>query len=104
MRAAETRPGAPDKVFAVTKAWAASHPELLQAITRALRYAASWADTRENRAELVSILSQPGHVDADPAAIAAGLADMRFSVGAPQPADTRWLLSQMRRWGQIPAK
>jgi ABC-type nitrate/sulfonate/bicarbonate transport system substrate-binding protein len=106
MRAAEARSGAPDKVLAVTEAWGEAHPDILQALLRALLKAAAWAQAAENRAELVAVLAQPEHVGADPAIIAAGLADIRFHGAAttsPMPAHAVWLLHQMARWGQIGA-
>ena len=106
MRSSRARPTASDKVFAVREAAAEAQPERLQAALRALLRAGDWADAPENRAELVSLLAEPGHVGADPSVIRAGLSDIRFSTdGAslPDPLQARWLLSQMVRWNHIPA-
>ncbi len=104
MRASQARPAAPDKVFAVGEAWAQANPETLSALVRALKAAGRWADAVENRGELVELLCAPEHVGAEPGAIAAGLADIRFVAGGasvPEPAHALWLLHQMARWGQI---
>jgi ABC-type nitrate/sulfonate/bicarbonate transport system substrate-binding protein len=99
-------PRTPDKVFAVTEAWADAHPEVLQALLRALLRAAAWTDALENRAELAAILATTDRVHADRAVIEASLADMVFyadGASAPAPVHAGWLATQMMRWGHIPA-
>jgi NitT/TauT family transport system ATP-binding protein/nitrate/nitrite transport system substrate-binding protein len=101
--------GAPDKVLGVTAALAERHPDTLQAVLRALIRAAMWADRAENREVLTEILARPGHVDAPAAQIRRALAESesfalafhREQAGYPRPDHALWLLSQMRRWGQI---
>ena len=109
LHGAEFWPRAPDKVLGVTAAWAEAHPDTLQAVLRALVRAAVWADDAANEAELGALLSAPAYVDAAPAALARALSKqnpfgLRFHIdgaGYPRPAHALWLLSQMRRWGQV---
>jgi ABC-type nitrate/sulfonate/bicarbonate transport system substrate-binding protein len=109
LHGAEFWAGAPDKVLGVTAAWAAANPDTLQAVMRALMRAAAWADDPANEAELGAMLSARAYVDAAPAMLARALSKanpngLRFhvdGVGYPRAAHALWLLSQMRRWGQI---
>jgi ABC-type nitrate/sulfonate/bicarbonate transport system substrate-binding protein len=101
--------GAPDKVLGVTSAWAERHPEALQSMVRALLKAAAWADDPANETELSALLERKVYVDAPRTALGRALSKanpygLRFQVGDaayPRPAHALWLLSQMRRWGQI---
>ncbi|WP_293906733.1 CmpA/NrtA family ABC transporter substrate-binding protein [Phenylobacterium sp.] len=105
-RGSQLWPRTPDKVFAVAEAWAARHPETLQALLRAMIRAAAWADEAGNRAELAALLAQPRYVGADAATIEESLADMVFhadGASAPEPAHAGWLLSQMMRWAHVGA-
>jgi len=116
-------PDNPEKVFGLTEEFAAKNPKTVKALLRALIKAQQWldADKGGNRAEAVKILSQPNYVGADESVIAAsmtgkftfGPGDTRdaplFNVffdryaGYPWYSDAIWFLTQMRRWGQIPA-
>ena len=99
-------PRTPDKVFAVTEAWAEANPEALQAVLCALLRAAVWADAGENREALADLLAEAGHVGADRTVIRDSLADMTFNAdgaSAPAPVQAGWLAAQMMRWGHIPA-
>jgi NitT/TauT family transport system ATP-binding protein/nitrate/nitrite transport system substrate-binding protein len=103
-RGADFWPRTPDKVFAVTEAWAAEHPDALQGLLRALLRAAAWADDPANRLALAAILAQTQYVGADAAVIEASLAETIFAADgatAPQPIHAAWLLTQMRRWSHI---
>lgn len=103
-RAAEIHAGAPDKVFATTRAWAQAHPETLQAIIRALLQGLAWADAPENRRSLALLLARPEYLDVSPDAVAAGVRHAVFhrdGASRPDPAKAEWLLEQMRRWGQV---
>jgi NitT/TauT family transport system ATP-binding protein/nitrate/nitrite transport system substrate-binding protein len=103
-RGADLWPRTPDKVFAVTQAWAADRPDELQALLRAMLRAAAWADDAVNRAELAAMLAQRRYVGADVAVIEASLPDVIFAADgatAPQPIHAAWLLTQMARWSQI---
>lgn len=99
-------PRTPDKVFAVTEAWANANPDVLQAVLRALMRAAAWADVAENRPGLAGLLAQPQYVGAERSVIETSLIDMIFhaeGASQPAPAHAGWLLAQMMRWGHIPA-
>lgn len=105
-RGSQLWPRTPDKVFAVTEAWAEARPEVLQALLRALLRAAAWTEAPENRTELAAMLAEPRYVDAAPAVIQASLADMIFyadGATSPEPVHAAWLTTQMVRWGHIPA-
>jgi ABC-type nitrate/sulfonate/bicarbonate transport system substrate-binding protein len=96
----------PDKVFAVTEAWAEANPDTLQALLRALLRAAAWADRPESRDELAAILAEPQHVGAAAEVIRRSLDDMIFhadGASVPAPIHAGWLAAQMMRWGHIPA-
>jgi ABC-type nitrate/sulfonate/bicarbonate transport system substrate-binding protein len=106
VRGSQFWPRTPDKVFAVTEAWAGANPEALQALLRALLGAAAWADAAENRPALADLLAEKGNVGADRAVIEASLTDMVFhadGASAPAPVHAAWLAAQMMRWGHIPA-
>lgn len=114
----------PDKVFAVTKAWADKNPNTLLAITKALIRAGLWLDANNgaNRKEAAAIISRAEYVGADVRVISKsmlgtfeyGRGDVRqapnfnvFSRGYasfPFVSDGVWTLTQMRRWGQIEQK
>jgi nitrate/nitrite transport system substrate-binding protein len=114
----------PDKVFAVSKAWADKNPNTLLAITKALIRAGLWLDANNgaNRKEAATIISRSEYVGADVRVISKsmlgtfeyGKGDVRqapnfnvFSRGYasfPFVSDGVWTLTQMRRWGQIDQK
>lgn len=115
----------PEKVFAVTKAWNAAHPQTHLALIKGLLRAGKWLDETDasgqyvNRAEATRILSLPNYVGADQEVIAASMqGTYRFAGQAVRPmpefirffacessyphySDCIWFLTQMRRWGQI---
>jgi ABC-type nitrate/sulfonate/bicarbonate transport system substrate-binding protein len=101
--------GAPDKVLGVTAAWAERNPEVLQTILRVLIRAAMWSDQPDNREVLAELLARPAYVDAPVAALRRALVEpeafaFQFhaeDAGYPRRPHALWLLSQMRRWGQI---
>jgi ABC-type nitrate/sulfonate/bicarbonate transport system substrate-binding protein len=106
IRASQIWRDGPEKVFGVTASWADRNPEVLGSVLRALVQAAAWADAPENRDDLVALLARPEHVGVDPAVVARSLQDIVFhrdGANAPQPVHAAWMLSQMIRWGQIPA-
>lgn len=113
----------PEKVFGLTEDFVEKYPNTTLALTKALIRAAEWldADNGANRAEAVEILSRSAYVGAD-AAVIAGSMTGTFAFGKddvrPAPdfniffrdeasypfySDAVWTLTQMRRWGQIPA-
>jgi nitrate/nitrite transport system substrate-binding protein len=113
----------PEKVFGLREDFAEKYPATTAAVLRAIIKAQQWldADGGANRAEAVKILSQPNYVGADEEVIAASMTgkftfepgDTRdaagFNIffdkfaGYPYYSDAIWYLTQMRRWGQIPA-
>jgi len=104
VRASELRPRFPDKVFAVTEAWADEYPQALQGLLRALLAASAWVDDPGNRSELVALLSRPQYVGAPAEVIDASLVDMIFhadGANAPQPPHAEWMLGQMQRWAHL---
>jgi len=109
LHGAQFWPGAPDKVLGVTSAWAERHPQALQAVMRAMIKAAAWADDPANETALAVLLERPEYVDAPRTALGRALSKsnpygLRFQAGDagyPRQAHALWLLSQMRRWGQI---
>jgi len=100
IRGGDLWPRTPDKVFAVTEAWADADPPRLQALLRALLRGAAWADAFENRSDLVQLLARPDRVGAPAEVIAASLADITYD-SAPQPIHAAWMLTQMMRWGHV---
>ena len=115
--------GNPEKVFGLTEAFATKNPKTVQAMLRAIIKAQQWldADGGKNRPEAVKILAMSQYVGADADVIAASMTghftfapgDTRdapdFNIffkdfaGYPYYSDAVWFLTQMRRWGQIPA-
>jgi nitrate/nitrite transport system substrate-binding protein len=111
----------PDKVFAVTKAWADKNPNTHLAVLKALIRASMWLDANNgaNRKEAAQIISRPEYVGADYRVIASSMTGtfefgkgdvrqlpdfnvfFRYYATYPYYSDAVWYLSQMRRWGQI---
>ncbi len=113
----------PEKVFGVTKKWAEENPNTLIAITKAMIRACMWLDEGDgrNRAEAVRILAKSDYVGADEKVIANSMTGtfeyekgdkrpvpdfnvfFKYFATYPYLSDAVWYLTQMRRWGQIPA-
>jgi nitrate/nitrite transport system substrate-binding protein len=110
-----------DKVFGLTEAFAKANPKTTKAILRALIRAQIWLDEEggKNRPEAIKILAKSNYVGADEKVLAASLSG-KFTFGAGDTRDTPefnmffdqqasypfysdaiWVLTQMRRWGQI---
>ena len=120
---AEIFPANPEKVLGITAAFAEKNPRTVKAMLRAIIKAQQWLDAEngKNRAEAVEILSRSSYVGADAEVIAASMTGkFTFAPGDTRPAegfniffkqnagypfysDAVWFLTQMRRWGQIPA-
>jgi nitrate/nitrite transport system substrate-binding protein len=120
---AQIFPENPEKVLGLTAAFAEKNPKTVKALLRAIIKAQQWldADNGANRAEAVKILSQSNYVGADTDVLAASMTgQFTFAAGDTRPApgfniffkqnagypfysDAVWFLTQMRRWGQIPA-
>jgi NitT/TauT family transport system ATP-binding protein/nitrate/nitrite transport system substrate-binding protein len=98
----------PEKVFALSAAWAEEHPETLQALLRALLRAARYCDAPSNAGEVAGILSQARYlgqdIDAIKAALPGGSAPSRASVfqanaaNFPFRSHAQWFLHEMARW------
>jgi ABC-type nitrate/sulfonate/bicarbonate transport system substrate-binding protein len=109
LHGAQFWPGAPDKVLGVTAAWAQAHPQTLKALLRALVRASAWAEANEDA--VAALLARPQYLDAPRSAMGRALSHanpfgIRFiegGAGQPRPEHALWLLSQMRRWGQVEA-
>jgi nitrate/nitrite transport system substrate-binding protein len=117
---ADIRGGMAEKVFGVTAAWSARHPETHVRLVKALLRAGHWLDAgAANRSRAVELLSRPEYVGADPAILANGLTGVfeyergerrphpsfnvffRDHTTYPWTSDAVWFLTQMRRWGQV---
>jgi nitrate/nitrite transport system substrate-binding protein len=112
----------PEKVFAVTRHWAQAHPNAHQALLVALLEAAAWLDRPDHRVEACELLSQGRYVNAPVDVLRMSMAGT-FQFAADEPPASRpdfnvfhryaasfpwrshavWTLSQMVRWGQLPA-
>lgn len=97
-------PCGPDKVLALSGAWAEREPHQSLALTRAIARAAQWADDPANRGELVALLCRREWLDAPPNLIGQSLKQIRFARDAalyPWKSHAAWIGSQMLRWRQI---
>ncbi|HEY2710168.1 MAG TPA: CmpA/NrtA family ABC transporter substrate-binding protein [Caulobacteraceae bacterium] len=105
-RAADLRERTPDKVFGVTRDWAADNPDALLALVRAIHAAADWLAAPDHRDAAAEMLSAPHYIGVDADLIEPGLDEMVQQHGAataPDPADAIWLVGEMLRCGQAPA-
>ncbi|MGF6228570.1 ABC-type nitrate/sulfonate/bicarbonate transport system substrate-binding protein [Inquilinus ginsengisoli] len=110
---------APEKVFAVTHAWAEARPDAHRALLRALIRAAAWLDRPQHRPEAVAMLAAPEVLNAPAASIAASLVGRpgelmvdglpargpvyhHRAAGLPWRSHAAWFLAQLRRWGELP--
>lgn len=111
----------PEKVFAVTEAWAKANPHTHQAILLALLEACIWLDQPKNRPETAEILSRPEYVGISSKILEASLLGQfgfgqldpvmvmpdfhvfhRYAANFPWLSHAEWILAQMVRWGQLP--
>jgi nitrate/nitrite transport system substrate-binding protein len=110
-----------DKVFGMTEDFVKANPKTVKALLRALIRAQMWldADGGKNRPEAIKIIAMPQYVGADEKVLAASMSgkftfaqgdtrdtsdfNLFFGQGASYPyySDAIWVLTQMRRWGQI---
>jgi two-component system, oxyanion-binding sensor len=99
-----------EKVFAVTRAWAESHPQTHLAVLEALIGAARWCD--ENRCETAEILSHPQVLNTPFDAVIASLLgegglpkDLiqfhRWAANFPWRSQARWYLERMVDCGHL---
>jgi two-component system, oxyanion-binding sensor len=113
-------PASPEKVLGLRADWATENPETVAKLVRALVEAAEWADDPENRAELAGILAEETYLGAPVNLLRAALMGhpvlrpdaapsnepnrhvfYRWQATFPWVSQGIWLLTQMRRWGQI---
>lgn len=117
----EIMPFNPEKVLGLRADFAAQNPNTTRALLRAMIRAGMWldADNGANREEAVAILARPEYLDTDAALIGASMqGTFEFEPGDVRPvpefnlffghfatypyySDAVWLLTQMRRWGEI---
>lgn len=109
----------PEKVFAVTESFAASHPVTHRALLVALLRAAQWLDAADNRSSLAGLLAREyvrvpetmirasllGEPEGESpvSRCAAGNVFFRHAATFPWRSQALWFLTQMARWGQIAA-
>ncbi|HYG87755.1 MAG TPA: CmpA/NrtA family ABC transporter substrate-binding protein [Azospirillum sp.] len=112
----------PEKVLGVTAAWAAAHPRTHRALVRALIQAARWLEEPGHRLEAAAILAGERYVGAPAEVLARALTGNlvyaageaprampdfivfhRYAATFPWRSHALWTLTQMVRWGQLPA-
>ncbi len=111
---------APEKVFAVTAAWAANHPNTHRALLRALLKAGRWLDDPLNRLHASALLTGGGYLDVPERVVAAALtgnlqtapsghrrshphmlAFHRGQANMPWRSQGLWYGLQLQRWGDV---
>ncbi|MCB1876402.1 MAG: ABC transporter substrate-binding protein [Chromatiales bacterium] len=105
----------PEKVFGVGREWAEQHPNTHLALLRALIRTAQWLDQEPNREVAAAILARPHYLNLPVNVVRESLGCMgggapgvrkvfhRYAANYPWRSHARWVLEQMRRWGQIDA-
>jgi nitrate/nitrite transport system substrate-binding protein len=116
-------PEHPEKLLAVTRKWLNENPEIAQRVVRAMLRVGEFCEDVGNRVRLTEILAQPNYLDVEPETLLQsfvtgdGAGSMRnrgqrkisraYGVSAagmfPSGMHVAWLLSQMKRWGHLPA-
>lgn len=117
----EIWPNRAEKVFGMRADFAATHPNTVLALTKALIRAARWLDAGDNanRLAAVRMLARSEYVGADVDVIANSMTGtfeyekgerrevpdfnvfFREHATFPHYSDAVWYLTQMRRWGQV---
>ncbi|MEO1693813.1 MAG: CmpA/NrtA family ABC transporter substrate-binding protein [Pseudomonadota bacterium] len=108
--------GSPEKVLAVSAAWAQAHPDSLNALIRAVYRACIWCDAPANRGQLADLLASESGLGIEPELLAPGLyrrltalsgvsedvpGFLQFARGAtsfPWVSHAFWFAAQMDRW------
>jgi NitT/TauT family transport system ATP-binding protein len=109
----------PEKVLGVSERWAATHPEALAALLRAIYRAAQWCSAPANYREAASILARPQYLGR-PADLIDRALSGQLMTGAddgtsvpefyvpyahdatlPRPVHALWFYAQMVRWGHV---
>lgn len=109
----------PEKVLGVSERWAATHPEALAALLRALYGAARWCGEPANREEIATILSRSAYLGCPPQLITRALSGQLVTgdddgiivpdffvphahhATLPRPIHALWFYAQMVRWGHV---
>lgn len=113
---------APEKVLGVTQQWALENPGTHQKMIWALYQASQWIDRPENKEKLINYLSLPQYVGAPESSIENALhgevcnpacttcrtipnftLPFQYQANFPWQSHAVWILSQMKRWGQLQA-
>ena len=116
-------PAHPDKILAVTRRWAADHPDVLPRLCRAVLRAMQFCDDDRNLAAVAEVMSRPVYLGVPVEAVRRSLTLLRTfagpgpsrTVGPPdwrgRPFDPRsgfpsvthhaWYAAQMARWGHL---
>ena len=112
-------PCGPEKVLALRRAWAESHPATVRAIGRALMRACRWLDDLTNREQAVHVIAGLSFVDAPVDVVARSMSGriggadggsrelpamhvfFRHAATFPWRSQAAWFVAQMIRWGQI---
>ncbi|MGL4397449.1 MAG: CmpA/NrtA family ABC transporter substrate-binding protein, partial [Hyphomicrobium sp.] len=117
---AELWGASPEKVLAVRSDFAASSPDTVMALIRALHHACKWLDAPSHRKTAAEILAQPAYIGIDAGILQRALTDdlvrtegyagqhttdvVVFNKGGanfPWVSHAVWHLTQMIRWGQV---
>lgn len=112
----------PEKVLAVRNDWAGENPDTHLTLLKALLEAAAWVDAPENRVAAAQIVSGPAYIDAPFDEVVGSLTGRnrqtggetridlpdfnvfhRYAANFPWRSHAKWVLSQMIRWGEVPA-
>jgi NitT/TauT family transport system ATP-binding protein len=109
----------PEKVLGVSERWAATHPEALAALLRALYRAAQWCATPANHREAAVILARPQYLgcpadlidralsgrliaaEDDPVLVSDFYVPHAHHATLPRPVHALWFYAQMVRWGHV---
>ncbi len=104
---------APEKALAMRQRWVEAHPETARGVLRALYRAGRFCDAPQNASYVASLLSRRAWLELDSHAILSSLpgtlgarTTSHFSAQAanyPWRSQALWFLSQMTRWGLLPA-
>ncbi|MEP3429703.1 MAG: CmpA/NrtA family ABC transporter substrate-binding protein [Roseibium sp.] len=112
-------PDSPEKVLGVTRAWAATNPETLASLMRALAAAADWCACPKNAGQLAELLARREFLDCPAEFFQPALTGkIRFDSGStldipdfltlsggtvatPNAVHGQWFYEQMVRWGQV---
>jgi nitrate/nitrite transport system substrate-binding protein len=110
----------PEKVFAVTRAWAETYPNTHRAVLMSLFEAAEWSDLAANRREIVDTLVAGKFINVDSDVVKMSMLGTfkfakdepskpmpdfnvfhRYTANYPWLSHAEWFILQMLRWGQL---